>query len=65
MHRQVHEWFVAGLPPLPARAFAKRVHREVFLTPPEDPWLGLLPTDEYAALDGGGVREPAAPSSAR
>lgn len=56
MHRRVHEWFVAGLPPTAAQAFAERVYREVFLTPPEDPWLGLLPQDEYAALEGGGVR---------
>jgi hypothetical protein len=60
MHRRVHEWFAAWHPPMPAQAFADRVYREIFLTPPEDPWLGLVPADEYAALEGGGLREPAA-----
>jgi hypothetical protein len=32
------------------------VYAEVFLTPSSDPWLGLVPPDEYAALDGGGLR---------
>jgi hypothetical protein len=32
------------------------VYAEVFLTPSSDPWLGLVPPDEYSALDGGGLR---------
>ena len=32
------------------------VYAELFLTPRSDPWLGLVPPDEYAALDGGGLR---------
>ena len=32
------------------------VYAEVFLTPSSDPWLGLVPPEEYSALDGGGLR---------
>ena len=33
-----------------------RVYRDLFGTPPEDPWLGLAPNDGYTALPGGVTR---------
>ncbi len=55
LHRRVHEWFGGG--PLTDRAsLVDRVYSELFLTPADDPWLGLLPADTYAALQGNGVR---------
>jgi hypothetical protein len=38
------------------KALNARVYAELFLTPASDPWLGLAPPDEYAALDGEGLR---------
>lgn len=32
-----------------------RVYRELFETPLDDPWLGLVPPNVYAALDGNGL----------
>ncbi len=56
-HRRIHQWFAAGevqsLPEL-----TERVYDELFLTPDEDPWLGLLPAGTYAALENNGVRDP-------
>ena len=56
-HRRIHQWFAAGevssLPELTGR-----VYDELFLTPAEDPWLGLLPAGTYAALENNGVCDP-------
>jgi hypothetical protein len=37
-------------------ALNKKVYDELFLTPNEDPWLGLYAPDVYTALDGGGIK---------
>ncbi|MCE9590070.1 MAG: hypothetical protein K8S99_06055 [Planctomycetes bacterium] len=34
-----------------------RVYTELFLTPPGDPWLGLVPEDAYSALDKQGLAQ--------
>ena len=56
-HRRIHQWFAAGevgsLPELTAR-----IYDELFLTPDEDPWLGLLPAGIYTALPKNGVTGP-------
>lgn len=31
------------------------VYRDVFLTAPDDPWLGLVPRDTFSAIDGEGM----------
>lgn len=54
--------------PLPeVEAFNERVYRELFLTPRNDPWLGLVEPDAYAALTNGGcevsVQESERPGS--
>lgn len=55
LHRQVHDWFARAEAPLDLTQLNKRVYAELFLTPDEDPWLGLVPADTYSALDGGGL----------
>jgi hypothetical protein len=54
LHRQIHEWFLAGEPSDLAQ-LNERVYAELFLTPSSDPWLGLAPDDTYTALDRNGV----------
>ncbi|MCO5168835.1 MAG: hypothetical protein M9894_21050 [Planctomycetes bacterium] len=39
-------------------ALNRRVYAELFRTPDDDPWLGLAPADELAAIDGGGLTGP-------
>jgi hypothetical protein len=68
LHRQVHEWLSrdAALVADPD-ALVSRVYAELFLTPDEDPWLGLVSDDAYAALEGerGRCAPPATPVAAR
>jgi hypothetical protein len=49
LHRRIHVWYVngevSGLTTL-----RERVYRELFLTPPDDPWMGLDPEAAFAAL---------------
>ncbi len=53
MHRQIHAWLAEGQPDVDA--FNHRVYAQLFLTPADDPWLGLLPRDGYNALPNNGV----------
>ena len=55
LHRQLHEWFVAGQV-RDVENLNERVYAELFLTPSSDPWLGLVPDDVYAGLPGNGRR---------
>lgn len=55
LHRQIHQWFVDGEAPMDPDALTSRVYDELFLTPDEDPWLGLVPPDTYSALDARGL----------
>lgn len=61
LHREVHEWFMTGQAPADPDALTSRVYAELFLTPDEDPWLGLVPPDTYSALDAGGLEACEAP----
>jgi hypothetical protein len=56
LHRQLHEWFVAGAG-RDLEALNERVYAELFLTPRSDRWLGLVPADAYTGLERGGRRE--------
>jgi hypothetical protein len=49
LHRTVHEWFVAGEVES-LDALNERVYRELFLTPLDDPWMGLDPSAAFAAM---------------
>jgi len=55
LRRQLHDWFAKAEAPLKLDALNKRVYADLFLTPDDDPWLGLVPADTYSALDGGGL----------
>lgn len=55
LRRELCKWFVAAEGPLDLGQFNSRVYAELFLTPDDDPWLGLVPADTYSALDSGGL----------
>lgn len=41
-----------------ADALDERVYREVFLTPPDDPWMGLYAENTFSAIEGEGLTPP-------
>lgn len=49
LHPHVHQWFVDG-EVLDLVSLNERVYRELFLTPPDDPWMGLKPATVFTAL---------------
>lgn len=55
LHRRIHEWLAGGQGQIGIERFNQRVYAELFLTPLNDPWMGLAPSDAYAALDFGGL----------
>ncbi len=55
-HRRIHEWFAQGAVGA-HQDLTERIYAELFLTPGTDPWLGLLGAEDYAALDGNGIRK--------
>jgi hypothetical protein len=55
LHRQAHEWFARGELPDDVERLNDRVYAELFLTPNDDPWLGLVTPETYTALENGGV----------
>jgi hypothetical protein len=61
LHRRVHERLAASeTGTMDFDALNEWVYAELFLTPSNDPWLGLAPSDVYTALDGDGRVEPVA-----
>ena len=59
LHRQAHAWFLNADKPLELIGLNDRVYAELFLTPKDDPWLGLAGEDVYTGLrDGGRVTKP-------
>jgi hypothetical protein len=50
LHRRVHEWFAAGMND-DLESLNERIYRELFLSPTDDPWLGLDPQSAFAALE--------------
>lgn len=56
LHRQIHDWLAAPAPPINVAVLNDRVYAELFLTPSDDPWLGLRPVDTYTAIENSGVR---------
>ena len=57
LHSQIHEWLAAAAEPLTLAALNRRIYAELFLTPDEDPWLGLAPRDTLSALEDDGRLE--------
>jgi hypothetical protein len=56
LHRQLHEWFVAGAAEREVKPLNDRVYAALFLTPNSDPWLGLMTPNTYSALRNDGVK---------
>lgn len=54
LHRTIHVW-LGEAPTVDAAALNGRVYAELFLTPDDDPWLGLAPADQYSGLTDGGL----------
>jgi hypothetical protein len=48
---RIHQWFANG-EVLDLDSLNERVYRELFLTPSDDPWLGLQPASVFAAIGG-------------
>jgi len=55
LHGRVHERFASGAPTADPLSFSDWLYRDVFLMPPEDPWLGLAPDDAWSGIEGGGL----------
>jgi len=55
LHSQIHQWFADLSAPKDLDELNDRVYAELFLTPASDPWLGLVPTDRYTALQQEGL----------
>jgi hypothetical protein len=49
----IDEWLSHGS--IDLEALNRRVYDELFLTPQNDRWLGLMPADVYNAIDGEGI----------
>ncbi|MBD2386689.1 hypothetical protein [Cylindrospermum sp. FACHB-282] len=62
LHNQIHQWFIQNNQTSNVESLNEKVYAELFLTPSSDPWLGLLPSDSYSALDNDGIHQPAVKS---
>jgi hypothetical protein len=49
LHRQIHQWFIDG-EVSDLESLDERVYRELFLTPSDDPWMGLKEPDVFTAI---------------
>lgn len=54
LHSQLYQWLLRE-PDTAVDTLNEKVYAELFLTPKTDPWLGLLPSDSYSAIDDDGV----------
>lgn len=55
LHPKIHAWLATGAVNLDE--LNRKVYAELFLTPDSDPWLGLLPSDTFTALENNGVAQ--------
>ena len=59
LHTKLHEWLAEANPPLDdVEKLNEKVYAELFLTPRQDPWIGLVPPDTYTGLTNGGAVLP-------
>ena len=58
LHSKLYTWLVKDPIRDDVEKLNEQVYAKLFLTPGSDPWLGLLSTDVYTALDNGGVVKP-------
>jgi hypothetical protein len=64
-HAKIHEWLATAGTPREVDALNRRVYAELFLTPDNDPWLGLAPEDTFSALENGGLVQNGARGATR
>jgi hypothetical protein len=57
MHLKLHAWLTSYRYRDNLDGLNEKVYAELFLTPRNDPWLGLFSPDTYTALENGGVKE--------
>jgi hypothetical protein len=50
LHAQVHRWFAYNGEPYAWVELNRRVYEELFLSSPDDPWLGLGPREVFSVL---------------
>ncbi|MBI3830782.1 MAG: hypothetical protein HY291_14775 [Planctomycetes bacterium] len=55
LHRQIHAWLAQTALSRDLDGLNKKVYAELFLTPAQDPWLGLVPADTYTGLENEGL----------
>jgi hypothetical protein len=58
LHTKLYAWLTRDPSRNDLEKFNEKVYAELFLTPRSDPWLGLLSSDVYTAIDNGGVVKP-------
>lgn len=56
LHSRLHQWFVEEAHTRDINTLNEKVYAQLFLTPDSDPWLGLVPTDIYSAIEGDGIQ---------
>jgi hypothetical protein len=55
LHSQIHQWFMQESVTDNVKALNDKVYSELFLTPNADPWLGLMSSESYSAIDNDGI----------
>ncbi|MEH2401679.1 hypothetical protein [Nostoc sp.] len=56
LHSQIHQWFIQGNGTNEVNSLNEKVYAELFLTFNSDPWLGLMSSEGYSAIDNDGVQ---------
>jgi hypothetical protein len=55
LHSQIHQWFMRSDRTQDMTALNQWVYADLFLTPANDPWLGLKPAGAFAAIEQDGL----------
>jgi hypothetical protein len=55
LHGQLHQWFIQSRVTGNLARLNATVYQDLFLTPANDPWLGLLSPDSFSAIDRDGL----------
>lgn len=64
LHPRIHEWFAKG-EVKDVDSLNARVYDELFLTPPDDVWMGLADEASFTGIDGEGLTAAASASRSR
>ncbi|MGI0489377.1 hypothetical protein ACN4EK_28515 [Pantanalinema rosaneae CENA516] len=57
LHSQLHQWFIRGTMTQNVDRLNDQVYSSLFLTPKDDPWLGLVSQDEFSGIEQDGMRQ--------